>query len=499
MPRLPWIALSGLVIFGCSSTTETGPAPAETDGGALDGGGTLDTGVAVDGGGDDAVVDSGADAPVVPDPPPDTPTYTAYDAAFRNPQRGWMDGSGIALTDSESYEDIRDDGFTLAYGKVRLDAYKNASLPKSFLDALDAGFGRVRAAGIKVVLRFVYNDGSGGDAPEARVLEHIGQLGPVLAKNVDAIAVWQGGFIGRWGEWHGSTNGLDTEASRKKILAAMLAALPKERMVQIRTPHFKAESWKDPTPESQWFGGGDQARVGHHNDCFLASASDEGTYLDPIATWKDWLEQDVRALPMGGESCRKNTLTECSNAKTELARFRWSFYNPYWHPDVFEQWGDEGCRDEIGKKLGYRIVLEKAEIATAVAPGGVLPLKLEVKNVGYAPMFNPRPVKIVLDDGETRHVATLDVDPRRWMPGATSTISVRLRVPASVAVGSARLELWLPDASPALSSRPEYAVRVASKDVWDGTRGTNVLTDALPIDPSAPGPVDPTATAFAPL
>ncbi len=482
------LVLAAVVACGCSTASEDStapPSPSDTST-SDDSGLELDTGL-------------NPDAPVVPDPTTTTRTYVEDDASFENPERGWFDGSGIALTDGASYEGIRTKQFTLAYAKVRLDSYKSSSLPKTFLDALDAGFGRVRAAGIKVVLRFVYNDGTGGDAPEARILEHIAQLGPVVGKNLNAVSVWQAGFIGAWGEWHSSTNGLDNPTSHQKIVKALLAALPKDRMIQLRTPHFKAELWKEPTPESLWFSKEDQARVGHHNDCFLASESDEGTYLDPVATWKDWLEKDVRAVPMGGESCRKNTLTACDNAQKELARFRWSFYNPYWHPDVYAQWGAEGCRDKIGDHLGYRIVLEEASIANEVAPGGVLPLRFKVKNVGYAPMFNPRPVKIVLDDGKSRHVATLDVDPRRWMPGTSSTVAVRLRVPASVAVGTARLELWLPDASTELMLRPEYSVRLASKGVWDDKRGTNLLSDTLPIDRSAPGEIDPTARELAPL
>jgi hypothetical protein len=437
-------------------------------------------------------------AMVLPDPPTITKTFVEDDTVFLNPERGIFDGSGIALVDGASYEGIRTKNFTLAYAKVRLDAFRSTAISKSTLDALDAGFDRVRAAGIKVVLRFVYNDGTGGDASESQILAHISQLAPILQKNSDAIAVWQGGFIGLWGEWHSSTNGLDNPTSRKNIITAMLAALPKDRMVQIRTPHFKSDIWKDPTPETAWFSGTNQARVGHHNDCFLASSTDEGTYLDPT-TEKDWLEKDVKALPMGGESCKKTTYTTCDNAKKELARFRWSFYNQYWHPDVWTQWAAEGCRDEISKKLGYRIVLDEASFAKAVAPGGVLPIKLKLRNIGYAPMFNPRPVKIVLDDGKTRHVATLEVDPRKWMPGGPYEVSARLRLPATAAAGNARLELWLPDASMAISLRPEYAVRIASTGVWDAKRGTNVLTDALPIDPSAAGDVDMTAKDFVPI
>lgn len=485
MRRLALVAL----IVGCTgSSEETSTGTGSPDSAAIDTA-TIEP--------SDAPFDTTTtDVAAVPDPDVVPHAFTEDDAAFLNPERGWMDGGGIGLTDGASYESIRTKNFTLAYGKVRLDAFKASSIPKSTLDALDAGFVRVRAAGIKVVLRFVYNDGTGGDAAESWVLKHIAELGPVLQKNVDAIAVWQGGFIGAWGEWHSSTNGLDTPSSRKKIIEAMLAVWPKDRMLQIRTPHFKAELWKDPTPAAKMFSGESQARVGHHNDCFLASPSDEGTYIDPVATWKDWLEKDVVGVPMGGESCRKNVLTSCDNSKKELARFRWSFYNPFWHPDVFTQWGTEGCKEEIGKKLGYRLVLDEASFPKKAPPGGVLPLKLKIRNVGYAPMFNPRPVNIVLDDGKTRHVARLDVDPRKWLPGGPYEISVRLRVPATAVAGNARLELWLPDASTAIALRPEYAVRIASKGVWDPMRGSNVLAESLPIDPGAPGAVDMTAKEF---
>lgn len=470
-----WILGVAVLSCACSGSSSTEAPP--DDAGTVDAASDASTDALVD----SAVsVDSATDVPAdtAGDPPVFAHPFDEDTADFLNPERGLMEGGGIALTDTESYTGFRAKNYTLVYAKVRLDSYRTtATLPKSFLDALDAGFGRVRAAGIKVVLRFVYNDGTGGDASEATILSHIGQVGPIVAKNADVVAVWQAGFIGLWGEWHSSTNGLENAASRKKIVDALLAALPTDRMIQLRTPHFKAEMWKDPTPSSLWFSGEKQARVGHHNDCFLATADDEGTYLAPVATEKTWLESDVAALPMGGESCAKSTFTACANAKTELARFRWSFYNPLWHPDVWTQWATEGCRPEIIKRLGYRIVLDEVSYPASIAPGGVLPVTIKLRNVGYAPMFNPRPVRFVLSDGKTRWVATTRLDARRWMPGA-STFAVRLRVPATAQLGNARLELWLPD--PKLDSRTEYSVRLANTAVWDAMHGTNVIAPRCP-------------------
>lgn len=64
------------------------------------------------------------------------------------------------------------------------------------------------------------------------------------------IATVQVGFVGTWGEWYYSKNYAtlvngDYEptaaqvADRNSIVAALLKAVPTNRMVQLRTPTFK--------------------------------------------------------------------------------------------------------------------------------------------------------------------------------------------------------------------------------------------------------------------
>lgn len=80
----------------------------------------------------------------------------------------------------------------------------------------------------------------------------------------------EAGFIGAWGEWHTSTNGLDNIQDKREILNALLAAIP-GRFVQVRYPANIIEMY--PAPEDAV-----SARVAHHNDCFLSSNTDVGTY-----------------------------------------------------------------------------------------------------------------------------------------------------------------------------------------------------------------------------
>ena len=410
-----------------------------------------------------------------------------------NPERGYF--TEIDLVTGRDFRWVRAQGFTLAYAGVRLDAWRAAPLPPELLTALADGFTAARGAGIKVIVRFVYNHaGDGADAPREQILAHLAQLRPVLAANVDVIAVMDAGFIGAWGEWHSSTSGLDNPRDRRLVLDAVLAALPPSRAVTIRAPMYKAEAFGGPLTEAQAHDGSPASRVGHLNSCFLASDSDLGTYAPPLARWKDYVAADGRYTPVGGETCQLNPpRSDCATAREELARLRWSFLNALYQPTVLARWRDQGCYEEIGRRLGYRLELTWASFDERVAPGGVVNLTVRLTNTGYAAPFNPRPVYLTFDDERIE----VPIDPRRWGPDAEVTISAALRVPSTATPGPHRLGLWLPDADPRLrvAGLDElYAIRFVNAR-WDG--GVNLLTDRLVVDPAAPGPVDPRARTAA--
>ncbi|MBI5486532.1 MAG: DUF4832 domain-containing protein [Deltaproteobacteria bacterium] len=424
-----------------------------------------------------------------------TVTFEPTDEILLNPERGFYDG--VDLVEGGDFSYVRENGRTLAHAGVRLDAYRDSPLDAPFLAALQAGLDDVRDAGIEVVLRFSYNEGPypdpEPDAAKAQILAHLAQLAPLLEENRDVIAVLQAGFIGAWGEWHSSTHGLDNPADRGEILAAILDALPVSRMTQVRTPMYKSDAFGGPLDEADAFLGSDAARTGHHNDCFLASDSDEGTYDDPIEDWKDFVAAEGRFLPVGGETCATNApRTDCTSATAELARLHYSYLNALYHPDVLAGWQVQGCYDELARRLGYRFVLVEASFPEAVPPGGVIELSVVLRNEGFAAPWNERPVEVLLDG----RAAVLAEDPRRWESGEELRLAVLLRVPIDVAAGEHRLALRLPSAEASVAGRAEYAIRFANAGVWDESSAANVLTGALTVDPGAAGDIDPDATVF---
>ena len=418
-----------------------------------------------------------------------------------NPERGFYLRYELARAGDASW--VRSAGYTLAIGMVDLRAYRDSDLPASLLAQVNAGFAQARAAGIKIVLRFAYNDSFGPDASRARVLGHIAQLAPVMQANEDVIAVVQAGFVGAWGEWHSSTNGLTAPDARHDIIAALLAAVPGSRSVQLRKPAFKRDFVGDEAAvgADEAFTGTARARLGHHNDCFLASADDLGTYEAPIARDMDYVADDSAYVPMGGETCGVfPARTSCAAAMGELAAHHWSYLNREYHQGVIDGWVRGGCEQEIRRDLGYRFVATRVAYSSRVAPGGVLALQVDVANRGYAVPMNARPVEVVLTGADgARHVARLDYDARALVAGDETTLAARLRIPADLAAGTYALALRLPDAAPSLAGDARYAIQLANTGTWDASTGDNVLTRDLAIDPAARGEVDATATTFAAL
>lgn len=312
------------------------------------------------------------------------------------------------------------------------------------------------------------------------------QLEPILKNNYDAIAYLEAGFIGYWGEWNRSTNGLRTNPqARRKILQKLLSVLPPQRMVALRYSYYKGDIFNQQRPlsESEAFNRSGRARTGAHNDCFLAGIDDWGTYshTDPkiINQQKAFLNSDNRYLVQGGEVCNPSPYDDCPNAQKELAYMRWSTLNgfPSDGKSILADWSTQGCMDNIKRRLGYRFRLLNAEMSNKIATGEPFTLNLSVINEGWATAYNPRKLEIILRHKSTRRNYTLltEENPQFWIPGQKTTINIIAKTPSTLPSGTYEVFLNLPDPSKKLSHRPEYSIRLANKGTWEEDTGFNSL------------------------
>src|SRR6185503_5544332 len=156
-------------------------------------------------------------------------------------------------------------------------------------------------------------------------------------------------------------------------------------------------------------------RVGHHNDCFLASATDMGTYQQQGE--RDYAVSDSAFVPIGGETCAVYPArSECAPAMAEMALLRFGFLNISYHPDVIQSWRNGGWFGQIACRLGYRLALLRHESPPTLRAGETLSVALKLVNDGYARPPNPRGVELVLEGPVRREFAT-GIDPRQWTAG----------------------------------------------------------------------------------
>ncbi|MFI5694481.1 DUF4832 domain-containing protein [Kribbella sp. NPDC051586] len=421
-------------------------------------------------------------------------TYTPSTDNFANPERGFYHHTGdcdkadFSQSTLESYRTGQ--GISLVMCVFYLAEYKNGPIAQAALDQLQQQINTVRAAGLKMVLRFAYTTSTAGDdTTKDRILAHLDQLAPYLNAGKDVIAVVQAGLIGAWGEWYYTQNfgnaGTVTStdwANRKAVTDKLLSVVPSTRMIQLRTPKFKRTMYSTTAVQpGAAYNGSALSRIGHHNDCFLASADDFGTYENPSVEYP-YLQADTTYVPMGGETCGSNPpRSSCPTATGELAQFHWSFINTDYEPTVLNSWSSGGCLAGISKNLGYRFRLESGTYPATGSAGGSLPVSFTVHNDGYATPFNPRNLSLVLRNTSTgsTYKLAMSSDPRRWTAGTSTTVSQTLTLPTNLPAGSYTLLLNLPD--PLLSTRPEYSIHLANQGTWDAGTGMNSLLHTLTV------------------
>jgi hypothetical protein len=436
-------------------------------------------------------------------------------------------------------------GLTLAQTYCYLDKSMEGPIPEAKIALLRRSLDNLRANGLKALLRFAYEKEMGQERGPSleTILGHMDQLAPVVRENSDVIFVLQAGFVGAWGEWHSSAHRLEQDpANLARVIARLLDMLPPDRMTQVRVPKYKRHALEDPAISAyaiidgaSAFSGAPAARIGFHNDGFLAGRTCGGTWTEPplfsapgnpefdymtvespyVAVDGELFWSDIDGRVDGFEAAvrmRLHHYTSFSLAHSYSEREGTRFGIDAWMETpaavdrireaklpVSDGYFEDGAGGPVARTqfeyirdhLGYRIELRRADIPEAAAPGEAVPVAVDLVNRGFAAPVNPRPVILVLIDpaGRVAAEAPVEADPRHWQPFApgdethaplTHAVRGAVPIPGGLAPGSYAVGLWLPDAAQRLRNDPRYAVRVANRDVpwWTGAAGAygvNVL------------------------
>lgn len=422
--------------------------------------------------------------------------YTESGDVFPNPERGFHVGkdfnsaSASPLT-AKFVELYRKLNCTLIYTGYYLTDFMESDISEAYLNMMRTNFNVLRESGSKCVLRFayktdMYETGHPWDAAPDWVHRHIGQVASLLQEYSDVIFCLQAGFVGVWGEWAftdhfvQSPSTPEEHALRKEVVLDLLDALPETRQIALRTPMFKKnmflESYADSLTLETAYTGSDLSRLCGHNDCFGADGTDMGTFSGNSTRtfWKN----ETRYVLMGGETCQVSTFCLCKRSLQDMEDYHWTYLNRGYNTNVLSRWKDDGCYEEVERRLGYRLSLAEVRHSPEMVPGGDFRVVISLKNTGFAAPMNPRAVELVLVDsnGNKTVFGLDDVDPRYWFAGETVMIDKTLAVPDGVS-GACTLYLNLPDPEPTLHDRPRFSIRLANDGVWNETTGYNKIAE----------------------
>ncbi|KAL0488685.1 hypothetical protein AKO1_015837 [Acrasis kona] len=439
-------------------------------------------------------------------------TYSQYSSTFTqdnnvtllNPERGFL---SLVETQSvlESPSPLSDftmnsllsNNILIVQRIWYIKAFINTDLSTSQLQLVSNDFNMARKYNFKVIPRFTYSQSSTeSDANMTVIQRHISQLAPIIKNNSDIIAVFQAGFIGSYGEWYYSSNNLNNNGNYTLLVNTLLSVLPQDRTVQIRTPSYKQNMFNVAFSPYSLSGpptgirSTNYSRVGVHNDCFLADATDYGTYIN--AYDRQWLANESIRIPFGGETCAVSSYSVCDNAKKDLSLFHTSFLNINYNQDVITSWRNGGCFNEIANRLGYRLSLIRSFVNVT---NNVLSYSISFNNTGYAAPYNPYQIQIafVNSTGVVYNVP-LDHDVRYWTPELSPiVISSRVNLDSSI-VSNGNYSLFIKICDPLFVNNSRYCIKLANSgmDVMSEYYGLKT-TVSLQATIATPTPT-PTAT-----
>ncbi|MFE4424984.1 DUF4874 domain-containing protein [Streptomyces sp. NPDC056817] len=305
--------------------------------------------------------------------------------------------------------------------------YATTTIPDSALANIERVLAGLRQARTTAVLRFAYDDAV---RPNRRytvqnIQTHLRQLAPLIGRYSDVVTVWQAGFLGAWGEWHGSYyDHEDYPDAVTEIMRSLVAALPP--MVHTQTRYFEKRAMVHDD--------GALDRIGYHNDYITLGEGLWDYYVPGNPGWPSYLDVSQRHA-MDGEmpwdkgqstdpyawskvidpiaaarrlqTLRFDTLSMVHNATVTIPGWRNIALTeqqvvaaglPVATGYFRRHDGGEVSRtafEYIRDHLGYRIEARQARWRQT---SRAVEVELDLANTGFAAPKRPRPVQFVLLD-----------------------------------------------------------------------------------------------------
>ena len=344
----------------------------------------------------------------------------SYDTLY-NPERGWYFITRIELDEQVqvpgNYLSSRN-GLELL--EINLMKYRDRPLSEKALLQLCHLLILCREAKKKLILRFTYDMVGNCPATEpshiSMIFRHMDNLKGIFYEFQDCIFIYQGIFMGSWGEMHDSkfANTVDIQ----KLFQKLISVTADNSYIAVRTPAlyrvitqclgvcYKKDSMK----------GKGYYRLALFNDSFASSPTDFGTYGEVSRVSarhynEKWCREDelnfqyelTARTPSGGETSALYEDMSMEEVINELQQTGMSYLNNEYHPDVMERWQKtmiekgpykgKSYYDFIGNHLGYRFVIQKVFYHQNHER---ITIHVQLINKGFAPIYREKALRLLL-------------------------------------------------------------------------------------------------------
>ncbi len=408
-----------------------------------------------------------------------------------NPDQGFYRPVYVEVTDGgvKYNANIVNDGTQLYHLRVDISAFSKAvngvadkELTPSALDGFSGVLQFLRSRGKNAVVRFAYDPKYGGQKDREpsmdTMLKHIEQVSGVLNKFPATVTAVEAGLLGPWGEMHSSK--IATLKNKVAIAGKYLEETADGNLaVLVRTPDVIYGALGITINEIDGYAVAQSSpvyRLGMYNDGYLGTENDTGTYTDRAREVRFMSVQNGH-LPYGGEVVLPDSkLHDIENCTPEMFAMGLSYLNIEWNGAVIDKWkntyytkkcgGDalyygSTAFDYIQNHMGYRLVLRQSSLKYSA---GELKVKLEIENVGFGNLFKSKQTKLIL---ESESGAVTEI-PCGTYAGGDAAFSAKCNLSGSY-------KAYVCFYGEEYGGKPNYAVRLANKDVWSERYKANFI------------------------
>ncbi len=419
---------------------------------------------------------------------------------IRNPERGFYKLVQVELNrDSEDIksfeeeiEDIEseDTDVSIISFQLNLKNYvKSTKIGNQKLQEIQQYFDIMREHGYKVIFRVVYDsDGEENPEPEfEQIIEQMEELKKIYVDNEDILYVIEAGYLGSYGEWHDGKYDKNKEY-RNQIIKKLLEIVPSNITINLRKPSFITDYTTEELNENNAFSKSDVARLGLHNDGYLASETDYGTFEEEEREESLLYQHNLTKYTIfGGESTKsKSQFNNFENAIEDMKYRHCMYLNKTYDEEVKDKWrrtiyssdndvysGQNGFK-YIQDHLGYRFVLRDVSMKQE---GDSQTVSLQLENVGFGYIVNPKDVELIYKNGEEIYSSKVDTDIRKDLSKeeSLSNLNYTVDLPENIKTGDYEVYLKISEPYESLKDNSRYSIQLANTNIWNEELGANFI------------------------